>query len=461
MPSMPSDAVDQRLSEGTLGSDVCGDVHIPEIDEIVAVVDSLYDDGLEPIGCLMRRRLQEWHGLRLGLSQSEVKVADPAILKALCEQSKMLNVVQTTGEDEFAAKHLARKPRFVEVTSDVDDYPESFWDEVARFFQSAGAGVAFPPSCYECAKALSRSGAGFVNGCRLGDLCHIVHIAITKRKLLRYRSGKLVPVQRAVAEQLRSNEHADTTSTFAPAPRHAPHERYDAYRTSGAFPERHPPHLGGAPHLAKTERRKSASSMLATTPAALQARRRASDGWEHTGARWAPWPQPMLWSEPLPWHCFDEPADEADMWKRLCINETRSFEGVLHYGASLSDAATVVPDGSASSCEDLEFYGGRSGAQAMSSDPAMWHMLAASCPLDVMAPPPGLPRPDSQAQSCGDHSSGGSIGPLFEDVPCGTRSEELAGLWGYRAGHGRRFAGAMDMPMLASGPVAPGEFAVF
>merc|ERR1719162_2178099 len=51
----------------------------------------------------------------------------------------------------------------------------------------------FPGGRYVCARGFISRNLPFLEGYSLGQVCHVVQIAMTTRKLLGYRSGAIVP----------------------------------------------------------------------------------------------------------------------------------------------------------------------------------------------------------------------------------------------------------------------------
>merc|ERR1719221_487505 len=53
--------------------------------------------------------------------------------------------------------------------------------------------MMLPGGRYSCAQALVARDLSFLHGCSLGQVCHIVQLAISQRKLLGYANGAVVP----------------------------------------------------------------------------------------------------------------------------------------------------------------------------------------------------------------------------------------------------------------------------
>merc|ERR1712232_1049084 len=84
-----------------------------------------------------------------------------------------------------------------------DVYPDALWAEFGAYCENAEAlenvamREAFGGARYGFAAALQMRGFPFLNGRSLGELCHIVQLALTERRLLGYRDGRIVPYDRS------------------------------------------------------------------------------------------------------------------------------------------------------------------------------------------------------------------------------------------------------------------------
>jgi len=83
--------------------------------------------------------------------------------------------------------------RFVGISSPQDDYPEAMWQQAAGYLRSLPPSVTMPGDRWACAQQLAKEGLPFFAGRSLGRLCHVVQLAISQRRLLRYSMGRLVP----------------------------------------------------------------------------------------------------------------------------------------------------------------------------------------------------------------------------------------------------------------------------
>lgn len=170
--------------------------------EIVAAVRSLYADELKPFGRVLLKRLRERAAARAAVMQQLPEDAidpeamprvNPRHLQKLCEGSRQLHVVPEEGREYSVT--LAREPHcFLDVCSPVDLYPEDFWQALSAYLDSLGSDeMALPGGRYACARVLVGRRLAFLEGFSLGQICHVVQLAISQRRLLGYRDGCLCP----------------------------------------------------------------------------------------------------------------------------------------------------------------------------------------------------------------------------------------------------------------------------
>jgi len=169
--------------------------HDPPADlgEVLEAVKSLYRDELRPYGRILRKRVSE-RVAAAGLGTGEV---DAKWLLDLCESCPALLVRSEKGGDWCAL--LRDQPEcFVDVHSPEDPYPEELWEAAGCYFGSLGQDrTSLPGGRYSCAQVLAERGLPFLAGRSLGQVAHIVQLAISKRKLLGYMSGAVVPYGRS------------------------------------------------------------------------------------------------------------------------------------------------------------------------------------------------------------------------------------------------------------------------
>lgn len=152
---------------------------------LLSALRSLYRDGLEPSDHHVSRRLEETIGERW----------DYPKIRLVARSIPGVRVEQKSTDRQFWMRLDGETPDFVNVTSLEDIYPATLWGELRDLFENCESdwkskGIA--NSRYDCALKL-RNAVPSLRQYRLGDVCHIVQLAVQKHHLLGYRNGRLVP----------------------------------------------------------------------------------------------------------------------------------------------------------------------------------------------------------------------------------------------------------------------------
>lgn len=161
---------------------------------VAAAVQSLYQDQLKPYGRILRKRLDERAG---AAGRPAPEEAGGSRLRSFCESCPSLSVQTEEGGDWFV---LARgvPDAFVDVYDSEDGYPAEMWSALGDYLESpVGAGMSLPGGRYSCAHELATRRLPFLAGLSLGQVCHVVQLAISQRKLLGYLDGAVVPYCRS------------------------------------------------------------------------------------------------------------------------------------------------------------------------------------------------------------------------------------------------------------------------
>jgi len=184
----------------------------PSLDVVMRAIDSLYEDQLKPFGRILRKRLAE-QASGVGISRLYVPPGqeavplpevDVAFLQAICQASGELYVQPEEGGD-WSAVVVGRPVDFVDVYDLEDPYSREFWAKAEAYFASlTGPDDLLPGGRYACAQALAVRGLDFFEGRSLGQICHVVQLAIAQRKVLGYCNGAVVPYS---ASQSMMKEH--------------------------------------------------------------------------------------------------------------------------------------------------------------------------------------------------------------------------------------------------------------
>jgi hypothetical protein len=174
----------------------------PSHDEVMASIESLYADELKPFGRILRKRVAERaaEGDMLGTStrwvpgsDENLPVVDIKHLLAVCENSDRVKVEPEEGGD-WSALFFDRPRAFVDVYSPEDVYSSGMWEVSTAYFQSlTGDDMRLPGGRYSCAQVLQARNLPFLRDRSLGQVCHIVQLAISQKKTLGYLNGAIVP----------------------------------------------------------------------------------------------------------------------------------------------------------------------------------------------------------------------------------------------------------------------------
>jgi hypothetical protein len=165
-------------------------VPVPTEGEVLEAVTSLYDDELKPYGRILRKRLSE---RAIAAGSAVTGEPDLAALRAACVASSWLNVESEDG-GEWSALLVSCESKFVDVYNPVDSYPEAMWAAAAIYFQGlSGDEAVLPGGRYSCAQSLVERKLSFLSEYSLGQVCHIVQLAISQRKCLGYLNGGITP----------------------------------------------------------------------------------------------------------------------------------------------------------------------------------------------------------------------------------------------------------------------------
>jgi len=159
-----------------------------DVNEVCRAIDSLYQDELKPYGRIIRKRLAE----RARAAGCRATDLDLKHLKAACSSCAWLSVEDEDGGDWFALLR-GRTSTFVDIHSREDVYPPDLWRMAESYFSGLQQPTAtLPGGRYACAQVLAAQQLPFLHGRSLGQICHIVQLAISAKKMLGYLSGSIV-----------------------------------------------------------------------------------------------------------------------------------------------------------------------------------------------------------------------------------------------------------------------------
>ena len=162
-----------------------------EPSQVLELIRSLYADELKPFGRILRKRVSE--RVSGGLDQAAFGITQVHTACLALGARGLLSMHPEDGGDWSVL--LTNVPAsFVDVYSNNDLYPPSFWHHFSSYLESLdGEDMKLPGGRYSCAQAIVERRLPFFEGFSLGRICHIVQLAVSQRKLLGYLQGALVP----------------------------------------------------------------------------------------------------------------------------------------------------------------------------------------------------------------------------------------------------------------------------
>jgi len=159
-------------------------------------LESLYEDRIKPMANYVKGRLKE-------------RSTPEPIVKSFVElysQHPDLFIVQqpapNSQTDEatiFFMKEPAWFKGWIDIDSPDDPYPEGTWGELAKFLDGEHT---FAGGRYGMARELMQRNLSFLASLSLGEVCHMVQLAIQHRRLIVYHRKMLKPIQTVLCQQL-------------------------------------------------------------------------------------------------------------------------------------------------------------------------------------------------------------------------------------------------------------------
>eukprot|EP00428_Durinskia_dybowskii_P012866 CAMPEP_0170228746 /NCGR_PEP_ID=MMETSP0116_2-20130129/14093_1 /TAXON_ID=400756 /ORGANISM="Durinskia baltica, Strain CSIRO CS-38" /LENGTH=442 /DNA_ID=CAMNT_0010479489 /DNA_START=77 /DNA_END=1402 /DNA_ORIENTATION=- len=180
-----------------------------QLADVLAAVQSLYADKLKPFGRILLKRIRERNAAAKTaaarangcpgtvVNTDDVPLLDPRYLRRVCDTCVQLQVEPEDGK-EYSVYLLGQPRNFIDVSSPVDCYPPYLWHEASEYFAGLhGEDMLLPGGRYACAQLLAEKRLPFLAGYSLGAVCHIVHLAVSQRRILGYIEGNMVPFGRS------------------------------------------------------------------------------------------------------------------------------------------------------------------------------------------------------------------------------------------------------------------------
>jgi len=168
---------------------------------LVSSLESLYEDRIKPLANYVKGRLKE---------KSAPESVTKNFVEFYAKQPEIFEVQRPTSENEEAIVFLKTEPTWfkgwVDIDSPDDPYEEVTWEALAKFLDGEHA---FAGGRYGMARELMQRNLDFLKGHSLGEVCHIVQLAIQTRKLIVYHRKMLKPIQTVLCQMQPDDDAAN------------------------------------------------------------------------------------------------------------------------------------------------------------------------------------------------------------------------------------------------------------
>mmetsp|Transcript_13387 Transcript_13387/g.34497 ORF Transcript_13387/g.34497 Transcript_13387/m.34497 type:complete len:711 (+) Transcript_13387:71-2203(+) len=166
---------------------------------LTSALESLYEDRIKPLANYVKGRLKE---------RSCPEVIVKSFVELYAQHSDLYIVqqpAQGSGTDEATILFQTEPDWFkgwVDIDAPDDPYDEELWDELAKFLDGEHT---FAGGRYGMARELMQRNLAFLAKHSLGEVCHIVQLAIQHRRLIVYHRKMLKPIQTVLCQLSPSN----------------------------------------------------------------------------------------------------------------------------------------------------------------------------------------------------------------------------------------------------------------
>lgn len=158
---------------------------------LTGALESLYQDRIKPMASYVKGRLKE---------RSNPEPIVKSFVELYSQHSDLFLVQQPTQGDEAAIFFVTEPEWFkgwIDIDSPSDPYDETLWQELAKFLDGEHT---FAGGRYGMARELMQRNLEFLKEQTLGEVCHIVQLAIQHRKLIVYHRKMLKPIQTVLCQ---------------------------------------------------------------------------------------------------------------------------------------------------------------------------------------------------------------------------------------------------------------------
>jgi len=161
---------------------------------LTTTLESLYEDRIKPMANYVKGRLKE-------RSVSELIVKSFVELYAQHPDIFLVQQPSQSQSGDEATIFFVNEPSWfkgwVDIDSPNDPYDESMWEELAKFLDGEHT---FAGGRYGMARELMQRNLSFLAPHSLGEVCHIVQLAIQVRRLIVYHRKMLKPIQTVLCQ---------------------------------------------------------------------------------------------------------------------------------------------------------------------------------------------------------------------------------------------------------------------
>jgi len=161
---------------------------------LVSILESLYEDRIKPMANYVKGRLKE-------------RSTPEPIVKSFVElysQHPDLFLVQQPApgaQTDEATIFFVKEPSWfkgwIDIDAPDDPYDEAIWSELAKFLDGEHT---FAGGRYGMARELMQRNLSFLSPLSLGEVCHMVQLAIQHRRLIVYHRKMLKPIQTVLCQ---------------------------------------------------------------------------------------------------------------------------------------------------------------------------------------------------------------------------------------------------------------------
>eukprot|EP00929_Paragymnodinium_shiwhaense_P089524 TRINITY_DN4965_c0_g1_i1.p1 TRINITY_DN4965_c0_g1~~TRINITY_DN4965_c0_g1_i1.p1 ORF type:complete len:815 (-),score=173.37 TRINITY_DN4965_c0_g1_i1:647-3091(-) len=165
-------------------------------EHLIKALESIYWDRIKPMSYYVKGRLKQ---------QSVPEPLVKSFLTLYEQHSDLFNVLQPRTPDDEACIYFVEEPEWfdgwVDIDSPDDPYDEEMWEEFSNYLEAGPeGGDSFPGGRYGMACELLKRDLSFLKYYSLGEVCHIVQLAIQHRKLIAYHQKMLKPVKTLMSQ---------------------------------------------------------------------------------------------------------------------------------------------------------------------------------------------------------------------------------------------------------------------